>query len=154
VYKPRILLKTIDPQTNRVLSESKPEVLHESAVSRQSFQFVQEAMRGVITKGTAAPVITTKAVEVAGKTGTAQLMAGIEKKYWHSWFAAYGPYQTANPDDRVVVVVMAEASENWEWWAPKAADLIFQGIFADQTFEEAVKTLHPWYAPVRGGGID
>jgi penicillin-binding protein 2 len=154
VYKPHVLLKTVDPQTGKVLTEVKPEVLHESAVSRQAFQFVQDAMRGVITKGTAAPVITTKAVAIAGKTGTAQLVAGVEKKYWHSWFAAYGPYQAADPADQVVVVVMAEASESWEWWAPKAADLIFQGIFANQTYDEAVKTLHPWYAPVPGGGID
>ena len=74
----------------------------------------------------------------------------METKSWHSWFAAYGPYETANPDDQVVVVVMVEASDNWEWWAPKAANLIFQGIFAHQTYDEAVATLKPWYAPVVG----
>ncbi|MGA2975788.1 MAG: penicillin-binding protein 2 [Spirochaetia bacterium] len=150
VYKPHVLLKTIDPQTNRVASEVKPEVLHASAISKQTFQTVQEAMRGVITKGTPAPVITTKAVDIAGKTGTAQIVAGVETKTWHSWFAAYGPYATDNPDDRVVVVVMVEASNTWEWWAPKAANIIFQGIFANQTYDEAVATLKPWYAPVVG----
>jgi penicillin-binding protein 2 len=45
----------------------------------------------------------------------------------------------------VVVVVMVEAVNPWEWWAPKAADVIFQGIFAGQTFEEAVETLRPWW---------
>jgi penicillin-binding protein 2 len=151
IYRPHVLLRTIDQQTNKVISEVKPEVMHESAISRQSFQTVQEALRGVITKGTAAPVITNKVVQIAGKTGTAQVVAGIDRKYWHSWFAAYGPYETTNPDDRVVVVVMAEASDNWEWWAPKAADLIFQGIFADQSYEEAMATLKPWYKPVKGG---
>jgi penicillin-binding protein 2 len=150
VYKPHLLLKTIDPQTNQVVSQPAPEVLHRSAISKDVFQTVQAAMRGVITKGTAGPVITTKAVEIAGKTGTAQVVAGIETKSWHSWFAAYGPYETTNPDDRVVVVTMVEASDNWEWWAPKAADLIFQGIYANQTYEEAVATLKPWYAPVVG----
>lgn len=150
VYKPHVLLKTIDPQTNRVASEVKPEVLHASAISKQTFQTVQEALRGVITKGTPAPVITTKAVDIAGKTGTAQIVAGVETKTWHSWFAAYGPYATDNPDDRVVVVVMVEASNTWEWWAPKAANIIFQGIFANQTYDEAVATLKPWYAPVVG----
>jgi penicillin-binding protein 2 len=150
VYRPHLLLRTTDPRTGQVITETKPEVLHESPVSRQSFQTVQQAMRGVITKGTAGPVITTKAVDIAGKTGTAQVVAGVETRSWHSWFAAYGPYETASPDDRVVVVVMVEASDNWEWWAPKAANLIFQGIFAHQTYDEAMATLKPWYAPVVG----
>ena len=148
VYRPHLLLKTVDPRTGQTISEVKPEVLHESPVSPQAFQVVQQAMRGVITKGTAGPVMTTKAVDIAGKTGTAQVVAGVEIKNWHSWFAAYGPYETPNPEDRVVVVVMVEASDNWEWWAPKAANLIFQGIFANQSYEDAVATLKPWYAPV------
>ena len=150
VYRPHLLLRTTDPRTGQVISEPKPEVLHESPVSRQSFETVQQALRGVITKGTAGPVITTKAVDIAGKTGTAQVVAGVETKSWHSWFAAYGPFEAASPDDRVVVVVMVEASDNWEWWAPKAANLIFQGIFAHQTYDEAIATLKPWYAPVVG----
>jgi penicillin-binding protein 2 len=143
VYKPHLLSETRNPQTGAVVSAVEPEVLHTSAVSKETFRLVQEAMRGVITKGTAAPVITTRAVEVAGKTGTAEI--GVEGQ-WHSWFAAYGPYQTGNPDERVVVVVMAEASQSWEWWAPKAANLIFQAIFARQSFEEAVAAVKPWYS--------
>ena len=111
-----------------MLSTVAPEVLHESPISQGHLADVQQAMRGVITKGTAAPVITTQAVEIAGKTGTSE--TGVEGQ-WHSWFAAYGPYETDHPEDRVVVVVMAEASPHWEWWAPKAANLIFQGIFAE-----------------------
>jgi penicillin-binding protein 2 len=150
VYRPHLLKETIDPQTNQPVTVVKPEVLHQSPISRDTFRLVQDALRGVITVGTAGPVITTKAVEIAGKTGTAQTVAGVETKAWHSWFAAYGPYHTDNPADQVVVVVMVEASDNWEWWAPKAANLIFQGIFANQTYNEAIATLKPWYAPVVG----
>jgi penicillin-binding protein 2 len=45
----------------------------------------------------------------------------------------------------VVVVVMVEAVNEWEWWAPKAANLIFQAAFARQTVSEAVAQLRPWY---------
>ncbi len=145
-YKPSLLKETRDSR-GKTLFRKEPEVLHTSHVSKETFRMVQDAMRGVITKGTAAPVIDTKAVEVAGKTGTSEV--GIEGQ-WHSWFAAYAPYRTDNPEERVVVVVMVEASEKWEWWAPKAANLIFQCIFAKQTFEEAVATLRPWYIQVRG----
>jgi penicillin-binding protein 2 len=146
IYKPHLLKETRDPDTGKIAYKAQPEILHTSYISRETFQTVQEAMRGVITKGTAKPVVDTKAVEVAGKTGTTEI--GVEGQ-WHSWFAAYGPYQTDNPEDRVVVVVMVEASENWEWWAPKATNLIFQCIFAKQSYEEAVATLRPWYIKVK-----
>ncbi len=142
VYRPHVLLQVRDAASGAVLERTTPELLHVSAVRRETFQTVQQAMRKVITEGTANVVITTKAVEVAGKTGTGE--AGLEEQ-WHSWFAAYAPYQTDKPEERVVVVVMVEAVNLWEWWAPKAADVIFQGIFARQTFEEAVETLRPWW---------
>ncbi len=148
IYKPHLLKETRDPDTGKVLESFKPEILTTSHIPKETFKSVQEAMRGVITKGTAKPVVDTKAVEVAGKTGTSE--TGVENQ-WHSWFAAYGPYKTDNPEDRVVVVVMVEASETWEWWAPKAANIIFQSIFANQSYEEAVATLHPWYIKVRAG---
>lgn len=74
---------------------------------------------------------------MAGKTGTAEV--GLKDR-WHSWFAAFGPYG-ADPKDQIVVVVMVEASNPWEWWAPYASDIIFQAVFAGQTYDEAVDTL-------------
>ncbi len=142
IYRPHVLKETRDPATGKVTSTVQPEVLHSSHIPKETFRMVQDAMRGVITRGTAQPVITTKAVEVVGKTGTSE--TNVEKQ-WHSWFAAYAPYHTDNPEDRVVVVVMVEASENWEWWAPKAANIIFQAIFAHQSYEEAVAALGPWW---------
>ena len=40
---------------------------------------------------------------------------------------------------------MVEAVNEWDWWAPKAANLIFQAMFADQTVAEALAYLRPWY---------
>jgi penicillin-binding protein 2 len=142
VYRPHVLKEVRDPQTGDLIQAVEPEVLRVSPVRKESFKIVQQAMRGVITHGTAHVVLTTKAVEVAGKTGTGE--AGYEDR-WHSWFAAYAPYQAEDPDEQVVVVVMVEAENEWEWWAPKAADVIFQGIFAGQTYEESVETLKPWW---------
>ncbi len=142
VFRPHVLKEVRDPSTGDLVREIEPEQLRVAPIRKDTFRTVQKAMRGVITEGTANVVITTKAVEVAGKTGTGQ--AGFEDR-WHSWFAAYAPYQTEDPDERVVVVVMVEAENEWEWWAPKAANVILQGIFADQTYEEAVETLRPWW---------
>ena len=142
IYRPHVLKEVREPLSGQVIQAVEPEILRVAPVRRETFATVQKAMRGVVTEGTANVVITTKAVEVAGKTGTAEV--GKEER-WHSWFAAYAPYKTHDPDERVVVVVSVEAANEWEWWAPKAADVIFQGIFAGQTYEEAVETLRPWW---------
>ena len=142
VFRPHVLREVRDPQTGDLIEEVEPEILRVSPIRRETFQTVQKAMRLVITEGTAKVVLTTDAVELAGKTGTGE--AGFEDR-WHSWFAAYAPFTTDDPEERVVVVVMVEAANEWEWWAPKAANVIFQGIFADQTYEEAVETLKPWW---------
>ena len=41
----------------------------------------------------------------------------------------------------MVVTVLVEAANEWEWWAPYASAIIYQGIFANQTYEEAIRTL-------------
>jgi penicillin-binding protein 2 len=87
-------------------------------------------------------------VQIAGKTGTGEV--GVQDR-WHSWFAAYAPYDSNNPENQVVVSVIVEAVNRWEWWAPYASAIIFQGIFANQTCDEAVRTLGLQYVmPIRG----
>ncbi len=142
-YKPHVLKMVTDSTTGEVISSVEPEILRTSNIRKETFQTLKEYMRGVITEGTARWVITTKAVEIAGKTGTGQ--AGYDEQ-WDSWFAAYGPYDAEDPDDQVVVVVNVEAKNDWEWWGPKAADMIFQGIFADQNYEEVLEEFkYRWY---------
>ena len=53
IYKPHLLKETRDPVSGAVIERVQPEVLHTSRVSPETWNVVQEAMRGVITKGTA-----------------------------------------------------------------------------------------------------
>ena len=80
-----------------------------------------------------------KTVKIAGKTGTAEVN-GYEENHWHSWMVAYAPYD-AEPKNQVVVATIVEAVNDWEWWAPYATNIIIQGIFNEQTYEESVKAL-------------
>ncbi len=137
VYQPHLLKEIRDPISGEVVEEITPRILRQSTIQKSVFEEVQRAMRGVITEGTAKVVITTDAVEIAGKTGTGE--AGAEEQ-WNSWFVAFAPYD-ADPEDMVVVAVLVEWVNEWEWWAPKAANIIFQGIFADQSFEEAIEAM-------------
>jgi penicillin-binding protein 2 len=138
IYEPHILKEVRDPQTGAVERSVRPRVLYESETEEKVFQTVRRDMRSVISEGTARFPLNIKTVEIAGKTGTGEV--GLQDR-WHSWFASYAPYKTDNPEERVAVTVIVESVNNWEWWAPYASAIIYQGIFADQSYEEAVRTL-------------
>jgi penicillin-binding protein 2 len=137
IYKPHLLKEVRSPGTNELVFEKKPEILQQSDIPPEVFAQVRADMRYTITDGTARYPMHNKIVQLAGKTGTAEV--GLPDR-WHSWMAAYGPYN-APAEDAVIVVVLVEAQNKWEWWAPYATNIIFQGIFADQTYEEALEAL-------------
>jgi len=138
IYKPHILKEVRDPVTGAVENSVRPEVLRKSDIPHEVFQTVRENMRSVVSEGTAQYPMNIRSVQIAGKTGTSEI--GLADR-WHAWFAAFAPYETDNPEERVVVSVIVEAANPWEWWAVYASALIFQGIFADQTYEEAAAAL-------------
>lgn len=139
IYTPHLLKEVLDPITNEVIEEYKPTVLHESTIEKSIWKEVQNDLRYVITDGTAQYPMNNKIVQLAGKTGTAEV-SGAKENHWHSWMAAYGPFDK-NVEDQYVISVIVEAVNDWEWWAPYCTNIIFQGIFANQTYEQAVKEL-------------
>ena len=142
IYAPHLLKEVRDVVTGEVVEERKPRILHKADISSHTFHELKKAMRRVVAEGSVRRLFNNKVVNVAGKTGTGEV--GYSDR-WTSWFASFGPYQADSPDEQVVVVVMIEASNEWEWWAPKASNAIYQGIFANQSYEEVVKTLDIWY---------
>jgi penicillin-binding protein 2 len=148
VYRPHILKEVRDPANGVIERTVLPEVLYQSDVKKEVFDTVKADMRSVINEGTAQYPLNIRAVEIAGKTGTGEV--GLADQ-WHSWFAGYAPYQTANPDERIAVSVIVEAVNTWEWWAVYASSIIFQGVFANQSYEDAVRALgFEHLMPVRG----
>jgi penicillin-binding protein 2 len=133
IYKPHLLKEIRDPVNGAVLSAVVPEVLLASSISKETFALSREYHRGVVEEGTPRYVFANNIVEIAGKTGTAEI--GLNDR-WHAWFVGYGPYDAA-PEDMIVVVAMIEAANPWEWWAVYATNIVFQGYFAGQTYEEA-----------------
>ena len=138
IYIPHLLKEVRDPLTGAVEQFIQPKILHKSLVDGKVFEQVKKDMRGVISEGTAQYPLNIKSVEIAGKTGTGEV--GFQNR-WHSWFVSYAPYQTDNPEERIVVSVIVEAVNEWEWWAPYCSAIIYQGIFANQSFEEAAAVL-------------
>lgn len=138
IYKPHILKEVRDPVTNEIIEEIKPTVLTESTIDKEVWKQIQEALRYTVTDGSPQYPMHNKLVQIACKTGTAEVDG--YKDSWHSWLVAYAPYD-APPEDRICVATIVEACNKWEWWAPYATNIIIQGIFANQTYDEAIKEL-------------
>jgi cell division protein FtsI/penicillin-binding protein 2 len=64
--------------------------------------FLADSMRAVVTSGTGRRAMAGLDVEVAGKTGTAQVEEGLP----HSWFAGFAPYDAA--EKRIAFAVVIE----------------------------------------------
>lgn len=138
VYKPHLLKEVRDPVSNKVLKKVESEILLKSDIPQEVWKQVQESMRYTISDGTPQYPMHNKIVKAAGKTGTAEVAP--YKSSWHSWMVAYAPYDGPK-EEQVVVSCIVEACNPWEWWAPYATNIILQGIFAHQTYEEAVQAL-------------
>ena len=138
IYKPHLLKEVRDPSTSEVITEVKPEVLFKSDIPSEVWKTVQEDCRYTITDGTPQYPMRNKLIRSAGKTGTSEVAQ--YKNSWHSWMVAYAPYD-APVEDQVVVSTIVEAVNPWEWWSPYATNIIIQGIFANQSYEEAVNAL-------------
>lgn len=138
IYKPHILKEVRDPATDEIIQTVEPEILHKSNLDTSIWKEVQSDLRYAVTDGATRHTLTNKAVKMGAKTGTAEVNG--YKDSWHSWLLAFAPVD-APPEDRVVVACIVEAANVWESWAVYATNIIMQGIFGNQTFEEAVAAL-------------
>lgn len=139
IYTPHLLKEIREPGTNETIQNIERTVLHKSNIDASIWKEVQNDLRYVITDGTAQYPMNNKKFQLAGKTGTGEVN-GVEENHWHSWMAAYGPFD-APVEEQYVIAVIVEAVNDWEWWAPYATNIIFQGILANQSYEQAVKEL-------------
>ncbi len=114
LYVPQIV-ERVEAPDGTVLQAFPPSVRHQIDVSPADLERVRAALRGVVSEvhGTAHTATNIPEVEIAGKTGTAQVSRVARqgedpRRAWymgrdHAWFAAFAPYQ--NPEIAVVVLV-------------------------------------------------
>jgi penicillin-binding protein 2 len=117
----RILLPQVVERVENIygdkLKEYPPVELGRANVSEKTLQLIQEALMGAVNDphGTGSACLL-KEVKVAGKTGTAQVIAMPEdfkrgemnriplKFRDHAWFVAYAPFE----DPKISVAVLVE----------------------------------------------
>lgn len=131
------VVERIESVDGQVVEEFPPRVRRDVAISADSFTFVQRALSGVVhdPKGTAHKPRSAK-VEVAGKTGTAQVFRGGRgraeepplpfQRQSHAWFAGFAP--VAKP--RIAFAVLVEhGGHGGEVAAPVAIEIV-ESLFA------------------------
>jgi penicillin-binding protein 2 len=113
IYRPYLVEKVESP-AGEILYQAKPQVESRLGASPATLEAVRQALLGVVNepRGTGHAARLPN-IQVAGKTGTAQVVAldpdrPKRKKDWqredHAWFVAYAPAA----DPRVAVAVLVE----------------------------------------------
>jgi penicillin-binding protein 2 len=119
---PHVGVKIVDAQGKLVrrLPYTQPRSL---GISQQTIGVVQNALHEAATtpNGTSYPVFGGYRVQVAGKTGTAQVAGQGD----YAWYASYAP---AN-DPKYVVVVMIQQGGHGGVSAAPAARMIYDSLF-------------------------
>jgi penicillin-binding protein 2 len=155
VYRPQ-LVKRVEDVDGKSLKTFAPDVRGHLAVKPENLAAVVDGLRGVVNEpGGTAYSQRLPDIEVAGKTGTAQVVAMGEKRVKsadleyehgdHAWFCAFAPAQ----DPEIVVVVLNEhAGHGGVASAPTAMAIIKAYFDAKKPPEEAPK--NPEAAPPQG----
>ncbi len=115
-YRPHLIKKVFDQQTGSY-RYVEPEVLDSIDISPENLKSIFDGMLAVTNPGgTAASAFRDTAVNIAGKTGTAQ-NPGYDG---YAWFAGFAPFE--DPQIAVAVVIFQGGSGNYS--APIAKAII------------------------------
>ncbi|MEN9800037.1 MAG: hypothetical protein RL653_3734 [Pseudomonadota bacterium] len=135
VYQPQ-LVKRVEAQDGTVVKTFEPKLLRELAVPAALRKVVVDGLVAVVNEpGGTAYSQRIKGLEVAGKTGTAQVkkLGDVRLKteqmdYWsrdHAWFAAFAP----SKDPEIAVVVLNEHGGHGGTDAAPTAMAVFKRYF-------------------------
>ena len=134
IYKPYLVEKVESP-AGEILYQAKPQVQSRLEASPATLEAVRQALVGVVNEnGGTAKAARLSHIQVAGKTGTSQVVAldpdNPKKKRDrrmedHAWFVAYAPAA----DPRVAVAVLVEhGGHGGSAAAPLASRVIKAGM--------------------------
>jgi penicillin-binding protein 2 len=146
IHRPRLLLETVD-DTGKTLKQFATESLRQMKLQSEHLDVVREGMWRVVNTETGTANVTYNAVtgefttkwaytnpsgenkiEVAGKTGTAEV--GVKRddgtyQDAHAWFTCYAPY---DEPEIVVTVFLKEGGEGSSYAVP-IADKVLRAYF-------------------------
>ena len=114
----KVILKEVkEYKTGETVYKTQPEIISDNPISDATFNAVKDGMKRVTADGTASAVFADFPIEVAGKTGTAEVTGGSDTVL----FVGFTPYD--NPQIAVAVVLEHGATSSY---AAKVARSMFE----------------------------
>ena len=126
LMKPTVVKKIIDEEKN-VIEIKNPETIKSDFVSSLNIEEVRKGMREAVLYGSAV-ILNDLPVEVAAKTGTAQIS---KTGYYHNWVTVFAPYD----DPEIVLTVIIEEVKGVRAATLPVAKEIFQWYFSPKEKE-------------------
>ncbi len=106
-YKLHLINEVKQYETGETIYKSVPEIISDYPISDSTLNAVKDGMRRVTEDGTASSVFADFPIEVAGKTGTAEVTGGSDTVL----FVGFAPYD--NPQIAVAVVLEHGATSSY-----------------------------------------
>lgn len=98
-YKTTLIDKIMSYSQDKVIKQTKPEIVETVKLDKQVIDKVKAGMLSVTEDGTGSRVFADYPITVGGKTGTAETTKGAD----HTVFIAFAPYE--NPEIAVAVII-------------------------------------------------
>ena len=118
LYQPQLVEEIIDPITSDV-QIIEPKILKRRIFKKANLDIIADGMRSGVLMGSARN-LAGNILEIAGKTGTAQVSGNQEP---HAWFTSFAPFK--NPELVLTILIEnGETSDNavhlardiWQWY--------------------------------------
>lgn len=135
--QPHLLSAVLDPD-GKVKDVDRPNRQEITGIDQQNYEFLKQALWGVVNEGGTGGKAKIDGFDVCGKTGTVQVV-GFERggNLWkeqkerfgdHAWFVAFAPYS----DPQVAVAVFVEHGGHGSDAAAPVAKKIFEAYFQNR----------------------
>ena len=124
------IIKSISDQSGRTVKTTEPEVLGNVTISEESMNAIRLGMRKVVSEGTGLDAFRGCIVDVAAKSGSAQM-----GRYTNGIYVAYAPYD----DPQIAVAVVMERSGGGSDAAPVARRIIEKYFGSEVDYDGFVK---------------
>jgi len=122
LYQPKIVDKIINSE-KELVEEKKSEIIREDFISLANFEIIRQGMKQAVTSPVGSAFrLNSLPVEVAAKTGTAQI--GLEDIY-QNWITVFAPYD--NPE--IVLTIVIEKVEGMRITSQKVAREVLEWYF-------------------------
>jgi len=128
LWRPRLVQRVVRGQA--VVWSDGGEVAGHVELSPMVWAFLRQSLWSVVNQGGTGAAARIPGLDVAGKTGTAQIIAKsrADKGEDHAWFASFAPVR----DPEVVVVVLVERGGKGGQVAAPIARKILKAIFHEK----------------------